>query len=74
MKKIRKEKIPNDVLIGIIGGSGFYNIEGIKNVCEIKVKTPFGNPSDNIVVGELEGKKVAFIPRHGRGHYILPTE
>ncbi len=78
-KKDVKNFFSSEVKIGIIGGSGIYNIESIKNVQEIKVKTPFGFPSDNIVVGEMEGKggvykKVAFLPRHGRGHHILPTE
>lgn len=61
-------------MIGIIGGSGLYNIEGIKDVKSISVDTPFGKPSDNFMVGDLEGRKVAFLPRHGKGHTILPTE
>ncbi|GJQ24120.1 methylthioadenosine phosphorylase [Candidatus Brocadia sapporoensis] len=60
--------------IGIIGGSGLYNIEGIKEVKSISVDTPFGKPSDNFTVGILEGRKVAFLPRHGKGHTILPSE
>ncbi|MDY6916760.1 MAG: S-methyl-5'-thioadenosine phosphorylase [Chloroflexota bacterium] len=60
--------------IGVIGGSGLYEMEGLANVEEVKPKTPFGEPSDTIVVGELEGSSVAFLPRHGRGHFILPTE
>jgi len=71
---MKKQKLPNDIKIGIIGGSGVYNIEGIKDIKEYKINTPFGNPSDNIIVGELEGKRVAFLPRHGRGHFISPTE
>jgi len=71
---MKKQKLPNDIKIGIIGGSGVYNIEGIKDIKEYKINTPFGKPSDNIIVGELEGKKVAFLPRHGRGHFISPTE
>ena len=63
-----------EVKIGIIGGTGLYSIEGITNVKEIEVKTPFGAPSDKIVIGELEGVRCAFLPRHGRGHTILPTE
>lgn len=70
----RKTVIPSDVKIGIIGGSGVYNIEGLRDIKEYKISTPFGTPSDKIVVGELEGKKVAFLPRHGRGHSISPTE
>ncbi|MDP8230567.1 MAG: S-methyl-5'-thioadenosine phosphorylase [Candidatus Gorgyraea atricola] len=60
--------------IGIIGGSGLYQIDGLKNKKEIKVKTPFGEPSDSYIVGTLDGAEVAFLPRHGRGHRILPTE
>jgi 5'-methylthioadenosine phosphorylase len=71
---MEKQKLPNDIKIGIIGGSGVYNIEGIKEIKEYKINTPFGKPSDNIIVGELEGKRVAFLPRHGRGHFISPTE
>ncbi len=71
---MKKQKLPTDVKIGIIGGSGVYNIEGLQNVKEYNITTPFGKPSDNIIVGELEGKKVAFLPRHGRGHTISPTE
>src|SRR5258708_10153277 len=60
--------------IGIIGGSGLYSMAGLKDTREIRVKTPFGDPSDAIVVGTLEGKRVAFLARHGRGHRILPGE
>jgi 5'-methylthioadenosine phosphorylase len=60
--------------IGIVGGSGLYAMEGLTGTRELKVKTPFGDPSDAIVVGELEGKRVAFLARHGRGHRILPGE
>jgi 5'-methylthioadenosine phosphorylase len=60
--------------IGIIGGSGLYSMAGLKDTREIQVKTPFGEPSDAIVVGTLEGKRVAFLARHGRGHRILPSE
>ncbi len=61
-------------VIGIIGGSGLYNIEGIKNVEAVSIDTPFGMPSDCFMVGTLEGRKVAFLPRHGRGHTIMPSE
>ena len=61
-------------MIGIIGGSGLYNIEGIKNVEAVPIDTPFGKPSDSFMVGVLEGRDVAFLPRHGRGHTILPSE
>ncbi|MBC7263501.1 MAG: S-methyl-5'-thioadenosine phosphorylase [Chloroflexi bacterium] len=62
------------VKLGIIGGSGVYDMEKLRDVQEVKVKTPFGDPSDAIVVGTLSGQRVAFLPRHGRGHRILPTE
>jgi len=60
--------------IGIIGGSGLYSMAGLKDAREIRVKTPFGMPSDALVLGTLEGKRVAFLARHGRGHRILPSE
>lgn len=69
-----RQSLPTDVKIGIIGGSGVYNIEELKNIKEYSITTPFGKPSDKFIVGELGGRKVAFLPRHGRGHFILPTE
>ncbi len=60
--------------IGIIGGSGLYSMPGLTDVREIKQQTPFGEPSDAYVLGTLEGHKVAFLARHGRGHRILPSE
>ncbi len=60
--------------IGIIGGSGLYDIEGFTDREEIAVNTPFGDPSDKIVSGVLAGRRVFFLPRHGQGHRILPTE
>jgi 5'-methylthioadenosine phosphorylase len=60
--------------IGVIGGSGLYEMEGMKDITTVKVETPFGEPSDEFVLGTLEGRKLAFLPRHGRGHRILPTE
>jgi 5'-methylthioadenosine phosphorylase len=62
------------VEVGIIGGSGLYSIPGLTGVREVKQQTPFGDPSDAYVLGTLEGRKVAFLARHGRGHRILPTE
>ena len=62
------------VNIGIIGGSGLYQMPELQNVREIEVDTPFGKPSDAFIVGELEGVTVAFLPRHGRGHKFTPTE
>jgi len=60
--------------IGIIGGSGLYGMSGLSNSREVRVKTPFGDPSEAIVLGTLEGRRVAFLARHGRGHRILPNE
>jgi 5'-methylthioadenosine phosphorylase len=60
--------------IGIIGGTGLYQMDGFTDVHEVAVPTPFGPPSDALVVGSLEGRRVAFLPRHGRGHRILPHE
>jgi 5'-methylthioadenosine phosphorylase len=62
------------VRIGIIGGSGLYNMPGLEKSREVRVKTPFGDPSDALVVGTLEGKRVAFLSRHARGHRLTPTE
>ena len=60
--------------IGIIGGSGLYKIEGIKDIKQVKIETPFGEPSDKFTVGNIEGKEVVFLPRHGIGHRISPSE
>src|SRR5467141_1180563 len=60
--------------IGIIGGSGLYTMPGLVDTREIRVKAPFGEPPDGIVIGTLEGKRVAFLARHGRGQRILPSE
>ncbi len=60
--------------VGIIGGSGLYDMEGLADVREVRVETPFGSPSDVIVTGTLGGKAVAFLPRHGKGHRFLPSE
>src|ERR1700746_3498412 len=76
-KKAGKEKSAKSgaqAAIGIIGGSGLYAMGGLTNTREIRLKTPFGEPSDAIVLGTLEGKRVAFLARHGRGHRILPGE
>ncbi len=62
------------VNIGIIGGSGLYQMPELKNVRELEVNTPFGKPSDAFIIGELEGVTVAFLPRHGRGHKLMPTD
>ncbi len=60
--------------IGIIGGSGLYSMPGFSEIREVTLETPFGAPSDAYILGQLEGRKVAFLARHGRGHRILPTE
>ena len=60
--------------IGIIGGSGLYQMPKLTEVDEIEVETPFGDPSDKFILGTLEGERVAFLPRHGRGHRFTPTE
>jgi 5'-methylthioadenosine phosphorylase len=60
--------------IGIIGGSGLYSMPGFKSDREVHIETPFGDPSDNYVVGELEGREIVFLARHGRGHRISPSE
>ncbi len=65
------EEIP---AIGIIGGSGLYQMEGVTDPSEQKIETPFGSPSDAIIGGKLSGRQVYFLPRHGRGHRILPHE
>lgn len=62
------------VKVGIIGGSGLYTMEGLTNVEEMTLNTPFGPPSNNIIVGELDGVPTAFLPRHGEGHHISPSE
>ena len=64
----------NDVSIGIIGGSGLYAMDGLNVVSEKVIATPFGDPSDAYVIGEIDGVKVAFLARHGRGHRYMPTE
>lgn len=60
--------------IGIIGGSGLYKMDALQNIQEVTLSTPFGDPSDALIVGELEGATVAFLARHGRNHHLLPTE
>src|SRR5467141_1898310 len=60
--------------IGIIGGSGLYQMEQLRDATEQKIETPFGSPSDALIGGNLNGRRVYFLPRHGRGHRILPHE
>ncbi len=60
--------------VGVIGGSGLYEMEGLQNVDQVSLLTPFGEPSGNFITGELEGIEVVFLPRHGKGHKISPSE
>jgi 5'-methylthioadenosine phosphorylase len=69
----KKVNLPR-VEIGILGGTGFYDIEGIEGIEEVELETPFGKTSDAFIVGSLEGRRVAFLNRHGRGHKILPSK
>src|SRR5512138_1965055 len=61
-------------VLGVIGGSGLYEMEGLTDVASVLVETPFGDPSDPFVTGVLNGVRMAFLPRHGRGHRLLPSE
>ena len=70
----KKKSHEDAVRVGIIGGSGLYAMPGLTDARERRVKTPFGDPSDALVVGALEGRRVAFLARHGRGHRVLPSE
>jgi 5'-methylthioadenosine phosphorylase len=72
--KITKQKSEAAAEIGIIGGSGLYAMPGLERTREWRVRTPFGDPSDALVLGTLEGKRVAFLARHARGHRLLPSE
>jgi 5'-methylthioadenosine phosphorylase len=73
-KSTKSSPKKEQVRIGIIGGSGLYRMKGFTQTREVRVKTPFGAPSDAIVIGTLEGQRVAFLARHGRGHVISPSE
>ena len=64
----------NDGAIGVIGGSGLYELEGLADVRWRRVRTPFGDPSDDYCTGTFEGRRVVFLPRHGRGHRLMPSE
>ncbi len=66
--------MPEWIELAVLGGSGFYEMPGLRGVEEVAIETPFGQPSDAIRVGELEGRRVAFLARHGRGHRLLPSE
>jgi 5'-methylthioadenosine phosphorylase len=62
------------VKIAVIGGTGLEDIEGLTDIQHINIDTPFGKPSDTITIGKLDRIGIAFLPRHGRGHFISPTE
>ncbi len=64
----------SDKVVGVIGGSGLYEIEGMTDVSSVCIETPFGEPSDEYITGTLDGVKMVFLPRHGRGHKLLPSE
>jgi 5'-methylthioadenosine phosphorylase len=72
--KATKQRSVAQAVVGVIGGSGLYDIEGLTAAREVRVRTPFGAPSDSIMVGRLEGTSVAFLSRHGRGHRLNPSE
>jgi 5'-methylthioadenosine phosphorylase len=74
VKKTKKSAGKEAVKIAIIGGSGLYHMAGLTETREVRVKTPFGDPSEAIVIGTLEGQRVAFLARHGRGHRFTPSE
>jgi len=72
--KRRGRRSGGQASVGVIGGSGLYDIEGLQSIHEVRVRTPFGSPSDAITVGTLRGTRVAFLSRHGRGHRLSPSE
>jgi len=74
MKEEQNTDSGDRAVIGVIGGSGLYEMDGLKDVSSTKVDTPFGEPSDELIIGFLEGVKMVFLPRHGRGHRISPSE
>jgi 5'-methylthioadenosine phosphorylase len=73
-KSKRTSAKKEQIKVGVIGGSGLYQMSGLTDTREVRVKTPFGDPSDALVVGTLEGKRVAFLARHGHGHLFSPSE
>jgi len=64
----------SEIELAVIGGSGLYDMSGLSDVESIHIDTPFGNPSDDILLGTLHDRRVAFLPRHGRGHTLTPSE
>src|ERR1700719_1356388 len=73
-KSKNRQNAKEPIEIGIIGGSGLYGMTGLSDTREVRVKTPFGDPSDAFITGTLEGSRVAFLARHGRGHRLSPSE
>lgn len=71
---MKPHRVENRASVGVLGGSGLYDMEGLKDVREIRIRTPFGSPSDAVMLGTLEGVRVAFLSRHGRGHRFNPSE
>jgi 5'-methylthioadenosine phosphorylase len=71
---VSKGRTENDLAIGIIGGSGLYELEGLTDVAWRRIRTPFGAPSDAYCVGRFAGRRVIFLPRHGRGHRVMPSD
>lgn len=74
VKHRKEEVVMTKARLGVIGGSGLYQLDALSDVEEIDLDTPFGKPSDSVIAGNLAGIRVAFLPRHGRGHRLLPTE
>ena len=70
----KKKRAQAEPTVGVIGGSGLYQMEGLTEREEVRLTTPFGRPSDAYIVGRLSGRRVAFLPRHGRGHRVMPSE
>src|SRR6202021_2659467 len=73
-KSKKRSSAKHPIQLGIIGGSGLYSMPGLSGAREVRVKTPFGDPSDAFITGTLEGRRVAFLARHGRGHLLSPSE
>lgn len=72
--RVRRTAPKPEPAVGVIGGSGLYEMDGLKDVREVRLRTPFGAPSDAFITGRLDGVPMVFLPRHGRGHRILPSE
>ncbi len=71
---VKRASRSENVSIGVIGGSGLYEIEGLTNIRKVRIATPFGKPSDEYIIGTLFDRRVAFLPRHGKGHRVMPTD